>query len=78
MHVSKLKEKLLRRPSAQVPFSKLNAVLEKTKAFAVVSQQAESTQSYETAERCRARQLEAEFLKAQAEAYAQNLRRRFV
>ncbi len=78
MHVSKFKEKLLRRPSAQVPFSKLNAVLEKTKAFAVVSQQAESTQSYETAESRSASQLEAEFVKAQAEAYAENLRRRFV
>ncbi len=78
MHVSKVKEKLLKRPSTQVTISKLNAVLEKARAIAVGSQQVESAQSFETAEKYRAHQLEVERLKAQAVEYAQNLRRKFV
>ncbi len=78
MQALKVKEKLLRRSSAQVLFSKLNAVLQTTKTFVAGSEQTESTQSYETTKKYGAHQLEAERLKAKAEEFAQNLRLRFI
>jgi len=78
MQALKVKEKLMRLPSAQVTFSKINAVLQTTKTFIADSEQMESAPSYETTKECRAYQLEAERLKAKAEEFALHLRRRFI
>ncbi len=64
--------------SAQVIFSKINAVLQTTKTFIVCPEQTKSALSYETTKGYRAYQLEAEHLKAKAEEFAQNIRQRFI
>jgi hypothetical protein len=78
MQALKVKEKLMRLPSAHVVFSKINAVVQTTKAFIAGSEQTESAPSYEMTPGYRASQLEAERLKAKAEEFAQNLQRRFM
>lgn len=78
MQALKVKEKLMRLSSAQLLFSKLNAVLQTTKTFVSSSEIAESTLSHEGAKDYRAQQLEAERLKARAEEFAQGLRQALV
>ncbi len=78
MQALKVREKLTEMASAQVIFSKINAVLQTTKAFIVGSEQIESVPSYVPTKEYRVYQLEAERLKAKAEEFAQNLRRRFM
>jgi hypothetical protein len=78
MQTPKVREKLTKLPGVPTVFGKLRAALRSTGAFSVGSEQTESVSAYEATEECRAHQLETGCVKAAAEAYAQNLRRRLV
>lgn len=78
MQTPKVREKLMKLPSVPMVFGKLRAALQSTGAFSVGSEQAENVSAYETTDEYRAHQLEVECVKATAEQYAQNLRRRLV
>jgi hypothetical protein len=78
MQALKVKEKLMKLPSAHVIFGKINAVLQTTKTFIAGSERIESAPAYETTKEYNVYQLEAERLKAKAEEFAHNLRQRFI
>jgi hypothetical protein len=75
MQTPKVREKLASVPAV---FGKLRAALQSTGAFSAGSEQAEGFSAYEATEEYRAHQLEVERVKAMAEGYAQDLRRRLV
>lgn len=75
MQTPKVRGKL---PSVPKVFGKLRAALQSTGAFSLGSEQTESFSAYETTPECRAYQLQVERMKAMAEKYAQNVRRRLV
>ena len=80
----KVKEKVARIPGAHAVFGKINAVLQTTKSFVVDSGQklfvvdSECPLSYEITKRQSVSLLEAQCLKAKAEQFVQNLRRRLI
>jgi len=78
MQTPKSREKMMKLPSVPVVFGKLRAALQSARAFPVDSEQAENVPSYEIAKECRAYQHEVERLRAMAEEYAQNLKRRLI
>ena len=78
MQTPKVRKKLMKLPSVPVVFGKLRAALQSTGAFSVGSERAENFSAYEATDEYRAHQLEVERMKATAEQYAQNLRRRLV
>ncbi len=75
MQTPKVRGKL---PSLPKVFGKLRAALQSTGAFSVGSEQTESFSAYEATPECRAYQLQVERMKAAAEGYAQDVRRRLV
>ena len=77
MQTPKIREKLL-NPPAPVIFGKIKAALQSMRALPMGSEHAESVSAYKATEEYRAHQLEVEGLKARAEEYAQNLRRRII
>ncbi|HKZ93326.1 MAG TPA: hypothetical protein VJ249_01930 [Candidatus Bathyarchaeia archaeon] len=79
MEVSKVKQKLFRLPGASVFFNKVSAVLQTTKASVLgVQAQTDDSDSYAAMMSCRARQLEVDLLRAEAEEYARRTRQRLV
>jgi len=78
MQTPKVHKKLAKLPGAPTVFGKLRAALQSTGAFSVSSEQTENVAPYEVTQEFRANQLEAERLKALAEEYAHNLRRRLL
>jgi len=75
MQTPKVRGKL---PSVPKVFGKLRAVLKSTGAFSDGSTQEESFSAYEASRECRAYQLQAAHMKAMAEGYAHQVRRRLV
>jgi hypothetical protein len=78
MQAPKIREKLTKLPRVPMIFSKINAVFQSTKSFFVGSELTESVPLYEITQEYRAHQLEVERLKAMAEEFAPNLRRRLI
>jgi hypothetical protein len=77
MQALKVREKLIELSDTYAIISKINAVLQATKAFIVGSERG-STHVHETTNEYEAYMLEAERMKAKAEEFAQNLRQGFM
>jgi len=78
MQTPKAHKKLAKLPGAPTVFGKLRAALQSAVAFSVSSEQTESVAASEVDEEYGGNQLEVERLKAMAEEYAHNLRRRLL
>jgi len=79
MESSKVKKKLLRLPSANGVFSKINALLQTTKASVIgASEQTQDFPSPETIMECRNHQLEVELKRAEAEEMLRRIRQRIL
>jgi hypothetical protein len=78
MQTLKVREALARLPRARVVFGKINAVLQTTKTFIASFKQTENAPTYKVTIGYRTHELEVERLRAKAEEFAQNLRRKFI